>query len=436
MYLPIGRPSCFLPATAVSNTGSNVVAQIRNLDGGGFKAYSGDYIDVDFGNADVSKGARVVLRVRGFNQGTGEDKPFIGPPAVVVQVRDGNDAWQEIGRLSPRFDWSEGAFDLSSYLPDRNGKRQIRLASISHGVMYHEIDFVALATGPQPPVTVTDLPLISATFGSTDVSGLLSTSDNRYVQMGSGNKFAVSFTQLPQETGLVRDFIVVSEGYYIPKGNTFFIYTWDGTQWLQRDSYSFTTTDSVRTFDLSSVLPDPDGEYKVRIWQDYANWPAAIDYVGLKVGSVAGTLQSATDLRDGTSILPLVRSSDDIRLVVPAGQYLASTPHPLDRVPLERPSVGITAAKKGAVSFDGSLFSFSVRRPGHSMSPRGWTGLGGIRCEGAEESVLLVIRSRCKEQGIKRPCRCAIAEPNPHRPSMVTGLPLAPLNRPAKLPFF
>ena len=313
------------PVTALSNAGGNVLAQVRDRDGSGFKAYSGDYLDLDFGNVDLAGGARVVLRVRGFNLGTGEEKPFIGPPAIVVQVRDGNDVWQEVGRLNPRFDWSEGAFDLSGRLPDLRGKRAIRLKSISHGTVYHEIDFVGLATGPQPEITVTELPLVSATLGGTDVSHLLGYSDNEYVQLGSGNAYAASFAELPAKPGTVRDFIVVSEGYYIPKSNTFFIYTWDGTRWLQRDSYSFGITDTVRTFDLSSVLPDPAGEYKVRIWQDYANWAAAIDYVGLKVGTVTGTLDAATDLRTGNSILPLVV----VRTIT--GLYMNSTPSPTSR---------------------------------------------------------------------------------------------------------
>ncbi len=312
------------PVSAVSNSGDNVNALINTEDDSGFNAYSEDYIEVDFGNADVSQGARVLLRVKGFLTGIGEDMPFIGPPAVVVQTFNGS-AWQEIGRLKPRFEWSEGIFDLSSYLPDINGDRKIRLYSISHSIKYHEIDFVALSVGPEPAIEIKELALVSASFNGGDVSGILNFADDNYLQMTQGDKFSVSFASEPQ-TLAKRDFIFVSEGYYIP-GNTYEIYTWDGVDWTMRDSYSFATTDEIRTFDLSSFLPDPNGEYKVRILQNYTGWgDAEIDYVSLDSRS----LISATDLRDEAQwrliyptiviipdILSLVISSDDVRFVYP-----------------------------------------------------------------------------------------------------------------------
>ena len=299
------------PISAIGITDADVLTAVSDRDNSGYKAYSGDSVELDFGAVNVSAGARVLLRVKGFLQGWGEVKPFSGPPAIVVQMRDSNAAWQEIGRLNPRFEWSEGVFELSPELLDPFKKLRIRLTSISHDTKYHEIDLVALDIGPQPKMTVTELPLLSATFGSKDVLPLLSVSDNDYVQMASGNKFKVSFADLHQSHGLVRDFILVSEGYYVPKSSTYFIYTWDGAHWVQRDSHSFAATDSVRTFDLSSVLPDPAGEYKVRIWQDYSNWAAAIDFAGLQVGALAGILDTATDLRNGSDIFSLVQTSDD-----------------------------------------------------------------------------------------------------------------------------
>ncbi|HEY3309291.1 MAG TPA: hypothetical protein VGJ93_12615 [Desulfuromonadaceae bacterium] len=306
-----------MPVQAFDNNGGSVLELIANKDNSGFAAYSKDYIDLDFGSADVHAGARLVLRVKGYNQGVGEEKPFIGPPAIVVQTLDANGVWQEVGRLNPRFEWSEGAFDLSSYLPDLNGDRKIRLLSISHGSIYHEIDFAGLFTGPQPLVHKTELILQSAHLGNNDVTQLVADSDNLYVPLTSGNKFSASFAALPEQPGMVRDFIILSEGYYIPKASTFFIFTWDGTEWLQRESYSFAATDSQRIINLSPYLPDPSGEYKVRIWQDYANYPAAIDYVGLQVGADKATLTSAIDLRTATSIFNQVQTSDDIRFEYP-----------------------------------------------------------------------------------------------------------------------
>ncbi len=313
------------PVTAVSNSGSDVNSLINTKDDSGFNAYSEDYIEINFGNVDVSQGARVLLRVKGFISGTGEDMPFIGPPAVIVQTLQGG-AWQEIGRLKPRFEWSEEVFDLSPYLPDSGGDRKIRLYTISHGQKYHEIDYVALSTGPEPAFEIKQLALVSAEFNNGDVLNILNYSDNNYLEMTLGDRFSVSFASEPQ-TLAERDFIFISEGYYIPVSkakvtdamavgpppyfmNGYEIHTWDGAAWTMRDNYFFDVTDETRTFDLTPFLPDPNGEFKFRIFQTNSRQGAGIDYVSLDIG----TWSSATDLRDDSDIMTLVNSSDDIRL--------------------------------------------------------------------------------------------------------------------------
>jgi len=67
----------------------------------------------------------------------------------------------------------------------------------------------------------------------------------------------------------------------------------------------------TKLFDLSSYLPDPSGEFKVRIWQDYRYESAWIDYVGMKVDTVTGTLASATDLRYDSNISTEVGTAGD-----------------------------------------------------------------------------------------------------------------------------
>jgi hypothetical protein len=70
--------------------------------------------------------------------------------------------------------------------------------------------------------------------------------------------------------------------------------------------------DQTRQFDLSIWLPDPSGRNRVRIWQDFLEYSAGIDYVGLRSGVVDLTMDSATDLRDTSSILGLVNASDGV----------------------------------------------------------------------------------------------------------------------------
>lgn len=323
------------PASARSSTGSDVLAQIsKSKDSSGFQAFSGDFIDLDFGAVNTAAGARLVLRIKGFLVGDGAVKPFTGPPAILVQRQNSEGDWQEVGRLNPRFDWSIGAFDLAPFIPVPAGTLKVRLSSISHATKYHEIDFVALSVGAQPQLSVNELLPRVATYGGTDVAVQLSTADNQYVRMGTGNKFSVSFDAQSVQAGQTRDFVLVSEGYYIPSGDTFFLYTWDGNKWSQRDAVSFTTaigTFDTKQFNLSSYLPDPDGEYKVRIWQDYCYETASIDFVGMKVDTIDGSLATATDLRTGTDVKSFVETTDNSGFFYDYGQTDSTGVRPRNR---------------------------------------------------------------------------------------------------------
>jgi len=304
------------PTTAVSNSGENVSALIQTKDNAGFHAYSEDSIDLNFADMDVSLGARLVLRVKGFIWGKGESKPYIGPPAIIVQMHGSDGQWTEIGRLKPRFKYAEGVFDLSKYLPDkRNANVRVRLFSISHSVKYHEIDFAGLSVGPQPQMEIIQLKMASGSFLGNDVQATLAAADNSYVKMGTGQSFTVNFSDQAQRLAQ-RSFIFVSEGYYIPKSSTYFIYTKEGNAWVNRDGYSYPETDFTKVFNLSMFLPDTDGEFKVRIWQDYVYSSAGVDYINFQVNSTSGTLNSAIFLPDGdaTDVKGLVNSSDDERV--------------------------------------------------------------------------------------------------------------------------
>ncbi len=308
-----------VPQVAFSNSGADVTSKIGSPDNSGFHAYADDFVQVDFGGVDVSLGARLVLRVKGFVQGEGAWKPYTGPPAVVVKTLDEGGKWVERGRLKPRFEWSECVFDLSPFLPDRNGEIKVRLESVSHKCKYHEIDFAGLSPGPEPVKAVRNLPLLSADLGGEDISSLLNSSDNRYVTMSKGGKFSLSFAEEPQ-TLARRSFLFVSEGYYIPQSSTFFIFTHDGRDWVMRDGFSlpYDPEDPYKlqtiVYDLSLFLPDPVGKYRVRVWQDYRYETAGIDYVALEAGGKQGTLTSAYYLPTQEDISYYVSAPDDDRV--------------------------------------------------------------------------------------------------------------------------
>ncbi|GFO68363.1 hypothetical protein GMLC_19420 [Geomonas limicola] len=319
------KPAALLaPLSALNKVGGEVRGLVATANNAGYQAYGGDYLDVSFPAVDPAGGARVVLRIKGFIRGEGDAVPYTEPPAVLLQVAGPAGSWQEIGRLNPRFDWSVGAFDVTRYLPDPPQPFKMRLSSISHDVKFHEVDLVALSPGAQPPFGVTELNLAAASYGGRDVREVLNAADGQSVQMGSGNAFGASFTAPPLADGQARDFLLVSEGYYIPHGDTFFIYTWNGTTWVQRDAVSFTSTSSsnmeTKVFDLSSYLPDPSGEFKVRIWQDYRYESAYIDYVGMTVDSITGVLATAIDMRGGSDIKDLVAAVDSQALYFGSGE--------------------------------------------------------------------------------------------------------------------
>jgi len=295
---------------AVSNGGEDVLNYINRIDDFGWPAYSDDTVIVNFGTPDISEGARFVLRVAGFILGTGDPKPYVGPPAIVVETKDETGAWRERGRLKPRFDYSTQAFDLSGCLQP-GSPVIVRLRSISHWTKYHQIDYAALYTGPPPPLSVRETVPAAASFKDGDILPLLAETDEEYVEMTSFEEFTLDFPVLPRGAGTVRDFVFVSRGYYIPKGHTFLIYTWDGSDWALRDGHSYPGSDFLRTFDLSLFLADPDGKYRVRVWQDYQWEPAGIDYVKMEIGDTELPLASAYDYREELDIKSKVEASDD-----------------------------------------------------------------------------------------------------------------------------
>lgn len=301
------------PTSAVSG-GSNVLQLVRTADDKGQGVYDGDTVEVNFGNVpNASQGATLVLRVAGFLDGQSTPRPFSGPPAVVVETRDQFGNWVERGRLLPRFAYSWGAYDITPHV-GAGQNVQIRLRAISHDVKYHAIDYVALQAGAAPAFTVTEAAPSSASFGSQNILGSLLTADGIYVKTGTGEKFQMSFPVAPLASQNVREFVFVSEGYYEPKGGSYLVYTWDGTDWVQRDGTTYPGSDTLKSFDLSLFQPDPTGEYRVRIWQDYQYEPAGIDYVRMTVGGVLAPLNYAFDFRGGTSILAQLQASDNNRI--------------------------------------------------------------------------------------------------------------------------
>jgi hypothetical protein len=286
------------PDSAIDDNGNDVSSQISTEDDAGFHGYNDDYIVLDFSSLDITNGATLVLRVQGFqvDDDVGAGNPTLVRPWVHIQTQNADCNWVTRNEFYPRWEWSTSAYDLSDYMTTN---QMVRLyVSSCHEGKYHIIDYVGLDTSPQAPTTINILSPTSAVHSvNGDVLDSISISDNNYASMTPMESIVFSF-DAPDSTGDLRDFVFISEGYYVPMG-TYFIYTWDGTGWAQRDGWSVEVdSDQTHNFDLSLWLPDPDGEYKVRIWQDYWYNGARIDYVGLTQDSTAGTLDTAKDLRN------------------------------------------------------------------------------------------------------------------------------------------
>jgi hypothetical protein len=299
------------PLTATGSGGEDVLASLLAADGSGYAAYSGDAVIVDFGDLGTAGGATLVLGATGFVPGAGADRQYTGPPAVVVETENAEGQWQERGRLCPRFMYSVAAFDLSSYLESGTALR-VRLRSISHSIKYHLIDYVALQPGPSPTFTATQVAPTSAVFGASDILGKVATADGDYFEMSAGEEFLLSFPVLQLAAGDVRDFVFVSKGYYVPKGGSYLVYTWDGTGWVLRDLQTYPRSLATHDFDLSLFLPDPNGEYRVRVWQDYQWDGAGVDYVRMSVGTQSVPLATAYDYHNRMDIRSLVLAADGI----------------------------------------------------------------------------------------------------------------------------
>jgi hypothetical protein len=291
--LTYSNPSA--PVTAVDKNGNSVLSQISIEDNAGTKVYQNDYVDLDFSSYDTSNGATLVMKVLGFQADGDIGVPTNEKPYIYIQTQDSGGNWVNRNIFYPRSDWTTNAYDLKPYLVDSKLVR-LYVKSCNAG-KYHIIDYIGLDLSPQASTTVNILlPVKAVSSINGEVTEKLSISDNDYASMAPSESISLEFSASPvsDET---RDFIFVSEGYYLPMG-TFFIYTWDGTGWAQRDAWTVrSNTDQTKNFDLSMWLPDPAGEYKVRIWQDYWYNDARIDFVGLTRDSIPGTIDTATDLR-------------------------------------------------------------------------------------------------------------------------------------------
>lgn len=315
------------PASAVDGDGNDVLALVSaKQDGVGFAASHNDVVVLDFSSVDISTAAKLVLAVDGFE---GDSRgPRTGQvPAVQIQTLQGG-AWVTRHAFVPKEFWAEGVFDLQPYLGE---SRSVRLVSVSCDEgKNHVIDYAALDNTVDTLTATVLAPASAVINGTTDVLAEISASDDVYAATTTGDVLAVTFP-VPPLVDEARNVVVASEGYYVVTGNSFYIDTWDGSSWVNRGFVYNVGVEAMMSFPLSVYLPDPDGEFKVRIWHQWSlisGTYAEIDQLLMVAWSAVYPPSSA--LETGTiDILPQLVFSDDYRWSVLGTWAIVQFPIPV-----------------------------------------------------------------------------------------------------------
>jgi uncharacterized repeat protein (TIGR01451 family) len=299
------------PDLAADGEGENVLSLIRDRDALSVDMYNGDTVVADFSTVDITAGAKLILRVDGF-EGPAGGQPTGEVPAILIQTRI-NGQWVTCEEFVPKELAAEGIFDLKPYL---TGSRTVRLLSVSClPEKYHRLDYLAL-DNTEDELNCTFLePAAAVSSGFGDVLDKVRASDDDYAVLENNNLITVTFPFTPL-TDEERDFVLLSEGYYEIVGQTFYVSTWNGSAWMERAEIDFPeyASSTEKRIDMRPYFPDPDGEYKFKIENKisgYWEWlEAGVDYAFLRVKDQMYYPTSAVD-RNSTNILPEIRYLDE-----------------------------------------------------------------------------------------------------------------------------
>lgn len=186
------------PVSAINNNNQNVKHLLNSIDGNFYEGYIGSYVTLNFGDFDVTQGAKLVLRADWAKR------------SIHIQVQDSNNNWITVATVIPRINWATEIIDMSHYLPDVKGNLKIRLYFTAN----HKLDFVGLDTSPQATIDAHEGQLVSATHSAQgDINSKLLYGDAIYAEMMPRQSIELIFT-LPQQTMEKRNYIIITEGHY------------------------------------------------------------------------------------------------------------------------------------------------------------------------------------------------------------------------------
>jgi hypothetical protein len=188
------------PVSAISSDGADVLSLLKGSDGKYYQGYNGRYITVTFAAADVSAGAKLVVRADDF---------WIKCP-IYVQVINATGQWNTVASFDTRSNWATDIINMTGLLPGAEGNLRVRLCFVSTD----EIDYVGLDTTPQAKVQVHEAKLLHALSSwQGDVTQLLKADDEKYAELLPSQQILLTF-QLPTSQNSERTFILYTEGHY------------------------------------------------------------------------------------------------------------------------------------------------------------------------------------------------------------------------------
>ncbi len=269
----------------------------RPLDGTGpdrsvldYPPNNGSYITRSFSQSGLSPdGSKLVINAC-FRTGT---TPCGLTDLQLLDVATG--AYLGLPELQRDFTWSPTGKRLASVKDvdyDDLGSIPSVVIYGTDGALQHEVFLTRDLLGNLPvydrfgPFPTDPLPYAIYTYGNSRVTWSPS-GDQLAVSVEWGevgdNYFAqyVRVYLIDATTGAIQT-IGWSEPIY--DFYSYHVSTWDGSQWVERTERHFGRNYSEQEVDLSQYLPDPDGEYKVRVRQT-GKQAAQVDRILLRTGA-------------------------------------------------------------------------------------------------------------------------------------------------------
>jgi len=191
----------YAPISAIDEYGNSRLTTLTTIDNDYYEGRQGSYLLIDFGNLDISKGAKLIIRA---------NLEIVKSPCIHVQILNSEGNWISVATVQTRTRWSIQIVDLSNYLPDAEGQLKVRL----YFTFQHKIDYVGLDTTSQERITMHYAYLVYAFHSSLgNVKKLLMKIDGKYTELLPNQQIELAFILL-RNTKQTRTFVLYTKGRY------------------------------------------------------------------------------------------------------------------------------------------------------------------------------------------------------------------------------